>query len=70
MDCCPFDSQVYVNSKTPKNSHTRKNYGNDPKICLIWIFHRVMCPNYADEMQTVQSDLGLNCLLRPDCPKI
>ena len=36
--------------KTPKNSDTRKIYCNNPKIRLVWIFHREMRPNDADGM--------------------
>ena len=45
--CVPFSLKEYYR-KTSKNSDTRKNYSNNPKIWLIWIFHRVMRPTDAD----------------------
>ena len=36
--------------KTPKHLDTRKIYCNNPKIWLLWSFHREMCPNDADGM--------------------
>ena len=39
--CKPIYSKI-------KNLITWKNYSKYPKIWLIWIFHRVMCPKDAD----------------------
>ena len=43
-------SEQDITIKRPKNLDTPKIYCNDPKIWLIWIFHREMGPNYAGVM--------------------
>ena len=58
--------------KNLKNSDTRKNCCNYPKIGTALFYYWVMDPNDADGMANSvegQCDLGLHCLPRPVCLK-
>ena len=40
----------WIYPKFPKYSDTQKVCSNHSKIWTVWLYHRVMCPNDADEM--------------------
>ena len=65
---------LHAYRKTPKNLDTHTAYCDNPKIWLIWIFHREMRPEDADGIANSvgpdQTAPGRHCLLRPVCPKI
>ena len=58
--------------RNPKNSETRKIYGNHPKILTKWLYHRVMhqkdtggIANSVDPDQTARSSLIWVCTVCP-----